>query len=112
MITFAQHQLGMGNVQLVVKGSASGVLYTVVGPQDLCAVANIDGLKVLLPMRGRKRLMTLRVPILRQYHVLKFCRQPIDCWYDLVAARHRQIAARAKVILQVDHKKDIAVADR
>ena len=58
MITFAQHQLGMGNVQLVVKGSASGVLHAVVGPQDLCAVANIDGLKVLLPMRGRKRLMT------------------------------------------------------
>jgi hypothetical protein len=52
------------------------------------------------------------MPILRQYRVLKFCRQPIDCRHDLVAARHRQIAARAKVILQVDHKKDIAVADR
>jgi hypothetical protein len=55
--------------------------------------------------------MTARVPILRQHHVLKFCRQPIDQRHDLVAARHRQIAAWAKVILQVDHKKNIAVAD-
>ena len=60
MIAFAQHQLGMGNVQLVVQSSASGVLHAVVGPQDLCAIANIDGLKVLLPMRGCKRLMTAR----------------------------------------------------
>ena len=50
MIPFAQHQLGLGNVQLVVKGSASGVLHAVVGLQDLCAIANVNGLKVLLPM--------------------------------------------------------------
>jgi hypothetical protein len=101
----------MGNLQLVVQSSASGVLHAVVRPQDLCAIANIDGLKVLLPMRGCERLMTARVPILRQHHVFKFCRQPIDYRHDLVAPRHCQIATRAKVILQVDHKKDIAVAD-
>jgi hypothetical protein len=78
MIAFAQYQLSMGNVQLTVKIGASCVLHAMIGPKDLLAIANIDGLKVLLAMRGRERLMIAWVPILREHHMLKCFRNPID----------------------------------
>jgi hypothetical protein len=43
--------------------------------------------------------------------VSEFCRQCIDRRYDLVAARHRQAAARTEIVLNVDDQKHIAVAD-
>ena len=56
--------------------------------------------------------MAARMPILRQHHVGEFCRQRIDQRHDLVPARHRQAAAGAKVILDIDHEQHVLFADR
>ena len=63
-------------------------------------------------MRRRKRQMTARVPILGQHHMPKSPGQPVDHRHDLVAARHRKRAARAEIVLDVDHQQHIAIADR
>ena len=56
--------------------------------------------------------MTARMPILRQYDVGEFCRQRVDQRHDFIAARHREAAARAKVILDVDHEEHVVFANR
>src|SRR5262245_4597920 len=55
--------------------------------------------------------MAARVPVLRRHHMREFSRQCIDRRHDLVAARHRQIAAGAEIVLNVDDQKHITVAD-
>ena len=56
MMAFAQDQLGVGDLQAAVKRSAGSPLNTVVWPQDLFAVSDIDRLERLpVGMRRRKR---------------------------------------------------------
>ena len=45
----------------------------------------------------------MRMPILRQHYVVEFFRQYVDQRYNLMSTRHRQIAAWAEVILNIDH---------
>src|SRR5262245_39361216 len=52
----------------------------------------------------------MRVPILRQPDVGEFSRQHVDQRYNLMSTRHRQIAARAEVILNIDHQKDVVIS--
>lgn len=56
--------------------------------------------------------MSARMPILCQHDVGEFCRQRINQWHHFVAARYRQATARAKVVLDVDNQKHIALAGR
>ena len=56
--------------------------------------------------------MAARVPVLRQHHMRESRGQAIDQRHDLVAARHRQPAARTEVVLDVDDQQDVAIADR
>jgi hypothetical protein len=44
--------------------------------------------------------------------VVEFWRQRIDQWHNLIAARHREAAARAKVILDINHEKQVVFASR
>ena len=46
--------------------------------------------------------MPRRMPVLRQHDVLEILGQRVDQRHDLVAARHRQRAARTEIILHVD----------
>ena len=55
--------------------------------------------------------MAARMPVLGQHHVLETPGQPVDHRHDLVAARNRKPAARAEVVLDVDHQQDIPIAD-
>src|SRR5262245_61315452 len=52
----------------------------------------------------------MRMPILSQHHVGEFSRQHIDQRYNLMSTRHRQIAAGAEVILNIDHQKDVVIS--
>ncbi len=56
--------------------------------------------------------MARRMPVLGQHDVTKPRRQTIDDRHDLVAPRHRQGAARTKIVLDVDHDEDVVVAER
>src|SRR5262249_51350548 len=97
--------------QIGMKLGAAGGLNAMVGPEHLRSISNSRGLERLLArVRRGKRVMSGRMPILRQHHVLETAGQMIDQRHDLVAARHRQPAARAEIVLHVDHHKDVAVS--
>jgi hypothetical protein len=55
--------------------------------------------------------MSRRMPILRQHDVAEIVRKSVDDRDDLIAARHRQRAAGAEIVLYVDHDEDVTVAD-
>ena len=81
-----------------------------VRPEDLRAVGDLDRLIGLLArMRGGEGQMAARMPILRQHHMGKLRGQAIDQRHDLVAAGHREAAARTEVVLDVDDQQDILV---
>src|SRR5262245_58049390 len=52
----------------------------------------------------------MRMPILSQHHVGEFSRQHVDQRYNLMSTRHRQIAAGAEVILNIDHQEDVVTS--
>jgi hypothetical protein len=56
--------------------------------------------------------MPARMPVLRQHNMGKLCCQRVDHGHDFVAARHREAAARAKIMLDVDNQEDVVLADR
>ena len=55
--------------------------------------------------------MTARMPVLRQDDMLEILHEFVDQRHDLVAARHRQRAAGAEVVLQVDDNKRLVGHD-
>jgi len=55
--------------------------------------------------------MSRRVPVLGEDHVLETRRHAVDERHDLVAARHRQLSARAEVVLKINDQEHILVAD-
>ena len=98
----------MGNVQVLVEFRAMRVLDAVVGPQRLRPVMHHGGLEgVLGGVRGGEGLVLRRVPVLRQHHVLEAAREAVDERHHLVAARHRELAARAEIILHIDDEEDV-----
>ncbi len=56
--------------------------------------------------------MAARMPVLGQHHVAESRGHPVDDRHHLVAARHRQRAAGAEVVLHVHHDEDVVVAER
>ena len=83
-----------------------------VRPQDLGAVGQLDRfVRLSAWVRGGKRQMAGRVPILRQDHVLEPRRKPIDQRHHLMAVRHREAAVGAEIVLDIDDQQNIAVAD-
>jgi hypothetical protein len=83
-----------------------------VGPQHLRAVGEDDRFKRLpARMRRGERVVTGRVPILRQHHILKPLSQAADDRRDFVATRNRKAAPRTEIILNVHHQQDVSGAD-
>ena len=108
-----QHELGVRDLQVSVKFGASAALNAMVRPQDLRSVRQRNDIeRFFAGMYGGERLVTVRVPILSQHDVWKPLCETIDERHDLVTLRHRKSSTRAKVILHVDHEKNIAGADR
>ena len=105
----AQHQRGMRNVERGVERGAVRALHAMVRPQRLRTVRRDDGLERLLArMRRREGKMPGRMPVLRQHHIAKPRRQPIDHRHDFIAARHGERAARTEIVLHVDDDEDVA----
>src|SRR5689334_19980357 len=62
-------------------------------------------------MRRRKRTVSRWMPVLRQRHMAEaFCKL-VDDRHHSVAVTNRQRAARAEVILHVDHKEQVVGLD-
>ena len=51
--------------------------------------------------------MAGRMPVLRQDHVLVLGDHPVDDRDDVVAAGHRQRAAGAEIVLQIDDHEGV-----
>jgi hypothetical protein len=52
------------------------------------------------------------MPILRQHHMAEAAGEPIDRRNDFVAFGNGKLAARAEVVLDVDHQQDVAFSNR
>ena len=52
------------------------------------------------------------MPVLRQHDVAKPRGEAIDDRHDLIAARHRERAARTEIILDVHDDEDVSAVDR
>jgi hypothetical protein len=71
----------------------------------LLPVIDHDGLERLLArMRGGKRAVAWRMPILRQHHVAEAAGEAIDVRYDFVAERNGELSARTEVVLDIDNE--------
>ena len=55
--------------------------------------------------------MSRRMPVLRQHDVFKVFRELVDNRHDLIAVRYGERAARAEIVLYVNHNEDVTVAD-
>src|SRR5689334_19482696 len=62
-------------------------------------------------MRRRKRTVSRWMPVLRQRHMAEAFRKLVDDRHHSVAVTNRQRAARAEVILHVDHKEQVVGLD-
>src|SRR5262249_52974280 len=111
MMALPDDEQGPRAVEAGMEFRAMRALNAMVRPQHLGAVRNLDGLEWLAAsMRRGERQVTRRMPVLRQHHVCKALRQPIDDRHDLVAAWHCQLATWTKIVLQVDDQKHVAGA--
>ncbi len=52
------------------------------------------------------------MPVLRQHDVAKPRGEAIDDRHDLIAARHRERAARTEIVLHVHDDEDVSAVDR
>jgi len=103
----------VGNVERGVECRAGGALDAMVRPQHLRAIGQRDGLeRPASRMRGGERQVARRMPVLGQHHMVEFRGEAVDRRDDLVAARHREAAAGAEIVLHVHHDEHVGPADR
>jgi len=92
-----------------VECGSCAPLKAMIGPEDLGAVINLNGLEGLgAGMGGRKRDMPRRMPVLSKGDVAKTLLQAIDQRNDLIAVLNRKRAAGAEVILQIDDDEGVS----
>jgi len=107
--SLANDELCVRKIQGGMKGRAGGCLNAVIGPESLLAVLRLDRLvRVMAGVRRRERDVPLRMPILREDHMLKPPAQLVDDRYDLIAPIDRKGAAGAEVILEIDDKQNVS----
>src|SRR5690242_3224708 len=100
----------MRDIEIVMKVRSSRSLHTVVGPQDLLAIRDIDRVEWIFARMGTgEGCMAARMPVLRQNDMSEFGGQPVDRGNDQVAMRHREHAARTEIVLDIYDDEDIAV---
>src|SRR5437667_5870498 len=100
----------MGYIELRVKARPLGPLDTVVGPQDLRAVRDLDRVERALPgVRAGKRSMSRGVPVLAQDHMSEGSRQPVDRRDDCIAIGNGERTARAEIVLDIDDQQYVSI---
>jgi hypothetical protein len=79
-----------------------------VGPERLRPIGEVDGLEGLSSgMAAGKGAVPRRMPVLGQHHVLEALAEPVHQRDNLVAAGHRERAARAEIVLHVDDEENV-----
>ena len=112
MISLAQDQLGVRDIERAVKCRAACALDAMIGPKDLRPIIDLDCLEGTPAFVGRgEGMMAGRMPILRQDHVLERAGNAIDEGNGFIGSRNGERASSAKVILDVDDEQDIGFAD-
>ena len=103
-------QLGMRHVELRVKARPRRSLHAVVRPQNLRAVRDLDRVeRAPAGMRAGERSMPGGMPVLGQDHMGEGSRQPVDRGDDRVAVGHRERAARAEIVLDIDDQQNVSI---
>ena len=90
LITFAQHELGVRNIEVGAEVRAMGSLYIMIRPQHLHPIGKLDRLiELLARIRTGERVVAARMPVLRQHDMTKPRGKLIDQRHDLVTAWDR-----------------------
>src|SRR6266478_117933 len=109
----AQHECRVRNLEVLAEFGAHRALDAMVRPEYLRSIGERDRLeRFSARMRGRERSMAARMPILCEYDIPEALRQTVDDRYHLVAARDREAAARAEIVLDIDDQQNVVFADR
>ncbi len=102
----------MGDRDVLGDVGARRPLDAMVWPQHLVAIRQRDDLeRRLAGMRGRKRDVSRRVPVLGQHDMGELRRDPIDDGHDLIAVLHRQAPSGQEAVLHVDDDQHGRVVD-
>ena len=106
IVSLANNQIRAVLLQLHMELCAHAALNTVVRPKNLWPIRHINHV-VRAPalMRRGKRGMARRVPVLCQDDRIKISHQRIDTLHNCITLRHSKCAARAKIVLNVDHNE-------
>src|SRR6266704_3157884 len=95
-----------------MKGRASRALDAMFGPQGLLAIGHADGFKrSRTRMRCGERAVACRMPILGKNDMAEALSEAIDNRHHGIAVGDRKRAAVAKIVLHVDYKQQIIVAE-
>ncbi len=104
----AHDHLGRRVQQIRVEGRALGPLHAMVRPEHLRAIGHVDGLEGRLAgMAGGEGGMPGRMPVLAEDHGPVFGHQRVDRRHHRIAIRNRERAARAEIVLDVDHDQGV-----
>src|ERR1035441_427118 len=91
-----------------MERGARSVLDAMIRPQRLPAVGRCYRLVGLCAgVRAGKGDVAARVPVLGEDYMIESCGERVDGGDDLVAARNRQAAAGAEVVLQIDDQQRV-----
>src|SRR4029079_331448 len=102
--TLADDEFDAGNVESLVEARAFRLPDAMIGPKCLRAVGHRDlGKGRFARMARCERRVALRVPILGQDDMAEIAGEAVYDRYHLIAARNGEAAARAEIILQIEH---------
>jgi hypothetical protein len=106
MISFAHDERGMRNGNIFGNVSRACPLHTMVRPEDLIAIGQLNCFERLRPgMCRSKRDVVGRVLVLSQHNVPKGSGDPIYDRDHLLAILYREASARKETVLYIDHDK-------
>ena len=104
MKTFANDELGVGQVQVFVQRCIMRALHAMVWPEHLWAIGHVHHVvRRFTCVARRKRGMPRWVPVLRNHHIGKQLTHAVNHWHHLVATRHRQATPGHKTVLRVNN---------
>src|SRR5262245_5570602 len=110
--SLAQDERSVGDSKRGMQPGARRSLDAMVRPERLQAIARLNRLiGTSAGMRGSKGAMPRRMPVLCQDNVVELAGKPVDGCKDFAALRHRKLAARTKIILNIDDQKDVGRCD-
>src|SRR6266436_2023194 len=100
----------MGHLELWVQARPLGPLDTVVRPQDLRTIRDLDRIeRALSGVRAGERSMSRGVPVLGQDHVGEGSRQSVDRRDDRIAVGNCERSTGAEIVLDIDDQQNVSI---